>query len=71
MSFRFRFPQAILHYVKNGSQGIDVAIEMARDWAQPEAGEKRKRPNLAETAEWVSKVVEEDQRARQEAKENG
>jgi hypothetical protein len=77
MSFRFRFPIAILNYLDNGgTEGVmgpefarQNAIEKAREFAERIEPEKRKRPTLEDAEAWVQEIVTERDRQRAEKNE--
>jgi hypothetical protein len=55
MAFQFRFPIATFHLYKTSPE---TAVEKAREYALPLPGERKKRPSLTETDEWISELLE-------------
>lgn len=66
MAWKFRFPAAILHYIKDGGteERLNV-IEKARDWAISSGNTRTKKPTFKETELWISEILEEDKRTRE------
>lgn len=62
MAFKFRFPIALLSYLKEDSSdmGFQNVIEKAREWALPIDGEKKK-PFLKDAEDYVNEIVKLDQ----------
>ncbi len=54
----------------NEEQVLHNAVERAREWAVPMDDEKRKRPTLTETSEWVNRQIALSREAAEEAKES-
>ena len=68
MSFRFRFPIALLHYLDEDKSnfGFTNTVEKAREFALPEQGKKKARPTLKEAEAYINELV----KARQEEKDD-
>ena len=63
--WQFRFPIALLSYIKAAPNDIKVhqnTLEKARDWAKPLSKTRYKRPTLSEAEDYISQIIEDDKR---------
>jgi hypothetical protein len=66
--WNFRFPNAILHYLRVDHAAFSWVVEKAREYAVSTGKVRGKKPTLSAAEAWVNQIIQED-RDRTTAKE--